>query len=149
MSQSIIKATKTTRPKTIGLNRTWYLVDASKTPIGRLATESARLLLGKNLPTYSKDVNVGGVVVVINAKNSVLTGKKPEKKNYFRHSGFMGGLTTTSYKEYQEKNPKFPIYTAIKGMLPKNRHRDLLMNNRVYIFDEGHNFSNINMVQVN
>jgi large subunit ribosomal protein L13 len=56
MSQAIIKATTTTRPKTLGLNRTWYIVDASKTPIGRLATEAARLLLGKNLPTFSKDV---------------------------------------------------------------------------------------------
>lgn len=149
MSQAIIKATKTTRPVTQGLNRTWYIVDASKTPIGRLATESARLLLGKNLPTYSQDINMGGVLVVINAKNSVFTGKKPEKKRYFRHSGYMGGLKITTYKEYQAKNPKFPIYTAIKGMLPKNKHRDLLMNNRVYIFDEGHNFSNINMVQVN
>lgn len=148
MSQNILNSTKTTRPSTFGLNRKWYIVDASKTPIGRLATESARILLGKNLPEYSKDTNMGGVLVVINAKKSVLTGKKPEKKNYFSHSGYLGGLTTTSYREYQEKNPKMPIYKAIKGMLPRNRHRDLLMNNRVYIFEEGHNFSN-QMIEVN
>jgi large subunit ribosomal protein L13 len=148
MSQRILNAVKSTRPSTMGLNRTWYVIDASKMPIGRLATESARLLLGKNLPTFSKDVNMGGVVVIINAKKSVLTGKKPEKKNYFRHSGYMGGLTTTSYAQYQDKDPKFPIYHAIKGMLPKNRHQDLLMNNRVHIFTEGHNFTN-QMIQVN
>jgi large subunit ribosomal protein L13 len=148
MSQSILKASKTTRPVTKGLDRTWYIIDASKTPIGRMATEAARILMGKNLPTFSKDVNMGGVVVVINAKNSVLTGKKPEKKNYFSHSQYMGGLKVTSYKEYQAKNPKMPIYKAIKGMLPKNRHQDVLMNNRVYIFDEGHNFTK-SMIQVN
>jgi large subunit ribosomal protein L13 len=148
MSQKILNAVKTTRPSTLGLNRTWYIIDASKTPIGRLASEAARLLLGKNLPNYAQDINMGGVVVVINAKQSVLTGKKAEKKNYFRHSGYLGGLTTTSYAQYQVKDPKFPIYNAIKGMLPKNRHQDVLMNNRVYIFEEGHNFTN-QMIQVN
>jgi large subunit ribosomal protein L13 len=148
MSQSIIKATKSTRPSTNGLDRTWYIIDASKTPIGRLATEAARILMGKNLPNFSKDVNMGGIVVVINAKNSVLTGKKPEKKNYFSHSQYMGGLKVTSYKEYQVKNPKMPIYKAIKGMLPKNRHQDLLMNNRVHIFEGEHNLAK-SMIQVN
>jgi large subunit ribosomal protein L13 len=148
MSQRILNATKTTRPTTMGLNRTWYIIDASKTPIGRMATQAARLLMGKNLPNYSKDVNVGGVVVIINAKQSVLTGKKAEKKNYFHHSGYLGGMKVTTYAQYQDKNPKFPIYNAVKGMLPKNRQQDVLMNNRLYIFEEGHNFTN-KMIQVN
>lgn len=148
MSQRILNAVKTTRPTTAGLNRTWYIIDASKTPIGRMATQAARILMGKNLPNYSKDVNMGGIVVVINAKNSVLTGKKAEKKNYFHHSGYLGGMKVTTYAQYQDKNPKFPIYNAIKGMLPKNRHQDVWMNNRVHIFEEGHNFTN-KMIQVN
>jgi large subunit ribosomal protein L13 len=148
MSQQIIKATKSTRPTTQGLDRQWYVIDASKLPIGRLATEAARILMGKNLPTYSQDVNMGGVVVVINASKSVLTGQKPEKKMYFRHSGYLGGLKATSFNQYQAKNPKFPIYKAIKGMLPKNRMQDVRMNNLVHIFPEGHNFTK-EMIQVN
>jgi large subunit ribosomal protein L13 len=148
MSQQIIKATKSTRPTTQGLDRQWYVIDASKLPIGRLATEAARILMGKNLPTYSQDVNMGGVVVVINASKSILTGQKPEKKMYFRHSGYLGGLKATSFNQYQVKNPKFPIYKAIKGMLPKNRQQDVRMNNLVHIFPEGHNFTK-EMIQVN
>lgn len=148
MSQALIKKTTSTRPSTAGLDRQWYVIDASKLPIGRLATEAARILMGKNLANYAQDVNMGGVVVVINAKNSVLTGKKSEKKVYFSHSGYLGGLKATSYADYQVKNPAMPIYKAIKGMLPKNRQQDVRMNNLVHIFPEGHNFTK-EMIQVN
>jgi large subunit ribosomal protein L13 len=148
MSQRIINATKSTRPSLKGYDRQWYVIDASKMPIGRIASEAAKILMGKNLATFSRDVNMGGIVVVINAKNSVLTGRKPDKKTYFSHSGYLGGLTATTYKQYQVKNPAMPIYKAIKGMLPKNRQQDVRMNNLVHIFPEGHNFTK-EMIQVN
>jgi large subunit ribosomal protein L13 len=149
MSQSIINAQKSTRPSLKGYLRQWYIIDASKMPLGRIATEAARILIGKNLATYSQDTNMGGVVVIINAKQSVLTGQKPDKKTYFHHSGYMGGLKATTFKEYQIKNPKVPVYKAIKGMLPKNRQQDVRMNNLVHIFEGEHNFTGINMIQVN
>ena len=148
MSQSILNKIKSTRPTTDKLDRQWYVIDASKMPLGRLATEAARILTGKNRADYAPDVNMGGVVVIINAQNSVLTGKKAEKKNYFSHSGYLGGLKTTSYAEYQVKNPTVPVYKAIKGMLPKNRQQDVRMNNLVHIFPAAHNFTR-EMIQVN
>ncbi len=139
MSEKILKPIKTTRPTKIGLQRTWYLLDASKEPLGRLATKAARLLMGKNRADFSPDVDMGGMVVIINAKQTVLTGRKFERKNYFFHSGYPGGLKIRSYKEQYQIDPTKPIYLAIKRMLPKNRHQDIRMNNRLFIFSENHN----------
>ena len=85
MSQSILKSTKSTRPTKTGLQREWYVLDASKEPLGRLATKAATILMGKNRADFAPDVNMGGVVVVINSDQIVLTGQKRQKKNYFRH----------------------------------------------------------------
>ncbi len=142
MSQTIVNSTKTTRGIKRGLQREWYLFDASKKPIGRLATEAARMLIGKNKADYSSDVDLGGIVVVINASQAVLTGQKPKKKNYFTHSGRVGGLKVISFEDLVKKDPSVPIYRAISGMLPKNRHRDLRLNNRLHIFSGDHNFPN-------
>jgi large subunit ribosomal protein L13 len=139
MSQSIVKAYKTTRPTKEGLMRDWYVFDASKEPLGRLATKAARILMGKNRADYAQDVNMGGVVVVINCKNLVMTGQKMTKKNYFRHTGRIGGLTVTTMPEQMAKDATVPVYKAIKNMLPKNRHQDLRMNNLVHLFEENHN----------
>ncbi|MEM1312476.1 MAG: 50S ribosomal protein L13 [Patescibacteria group bacterium] len=142
MSQAILNSTKTTRGIKTGLQRTWYVLDASKQPIGRLASEAARLLMGKNRSDFSADVDLGGMVVIINCAKAVLTGKKPEKKNYFTHSGRVGGLKVISYNDLLSKKPTAPIYHAISGMLPKNRHRDLRLNNRLFIFTGHHNLPN-------
>lgn len=139
MSQAIIKGTKTTRGIKFGFLRPWYIFDASKEPIGRLATKAARLLIGKNRADYSPDVDLGAMVVVINASKAVLTGKKAEKKNYFRHSGRIGSLKIISFADQLVKDPSVPIYRAVSGMLPKNRHRDLRLNNRLFIFKGDHN----------
>jgi large subunit ribosomal protein L13 len=142
MSQALLNKTKTTRPTKTGLQRQWYILDASKEPLGRLATKAANFLTGKNRADYASDVDMGGMVVVINSEKIVLTGQKALKKNYFRHSGRIGSLKITSFPEQMAKDSSVPIYKAINGMLPKNRHQDLRINNRLFIFKEGHNFTN-------
>jgi large subunit ribosomal protein L13 len=141
MSQSILKLTKSTRPTKVGLQRVWYILDASKEPLGRLATKAATILMGKNRADFAPDVNMGGVVVVINSDKTVLTGQKAKKKNYFRHSGRIGSLKVRSFEEQHALDSAVPIYKAIKNMLPKNRHQDLRMNNMVHIFKGDHNLA--------
>jgi len=135
MSQSIINAVKTTRGVKKGFQRPWYIFDASTQPLGRLSTEIARVLTGKNRADYSPDVDMGGMVVVINASKTILTGKKPEFKHYFTHTGRPGSLKARSFKEQIKKDATRPVYRAVKGMLPKNRHQDLRLNNRLFIFE--------------
>ncbi len=148
MSQRIVNATKTIRPTKTGFQRPWYVIDASKEPLGRLSTKIAELLLGKNRADYSPDIDMGAMVVVINAKKTVLTGKKPERKVYFRHSGRRGGLKHRYFNDQIERDASVPVYKAVKGMLPKNRHQDVRMNNRLFIFDADHNLPN-KMIVVN
>jgi large subunit ribosomal protein L13 len=148
MSQTIINATKTTRPTKAGLMRDWYILDASKEPLGRLATKAARILMGKNRADFAQDVNMGGMLVVINCKDLVFTGRKMEKKNYFRHSGRIGGIKVRSLPEQMALDCTVPVYKAIKNMLPKNRHQDIRMNNMVHLFEGDHNLPQ-KMIQAN
>lgn len=143
-----INKTKTTRPVKQGFQRPWYIVDASKEPLGRLTSKITDLLTGKNRADYSKDVDMGAMVVVINASDLVLTGRKPEKKVYFWHTGRLGGIKHRSFAKQMEKDPTVPVYKAVRGMLPKNRHLDIRMNNRLFIFPKGHNLTN-KMTQAN
>jgi large subunit ribosomal protein L13 len=142
MSQQIRNSTKTFRPTKTAFNRDWYVLDASKEPLGRLASKAASILTGKNRADYIPDINMGGVVVVINADKVVLTGKKSTRKNYFRHSGRMGGIKVRSFKEQMDLDSTVPVYKAIKNMLPKNRHQDIRMNQLLHIFKTEHNFTN-------
>jgi large subunit ribosomal protein L13 len=142
MSQTIIKSTKTSRPTKKGMQRQWYILDASKEPLGRIATKAASILTGKNRADYLPDVNMGGMVIIINAQKLVLTGKKPQRKNYFRHSGRIGGLKVRTFAEQMALDPKVPVYKAIKNMLPKNRHQDIRMNTMLRIFvDANHDIT--------
>ncbi len=139
MSQSIINSTKTFRPKTNGYVRDVYVLDASKEPVGRLATKAARILMGKNRADYSPDVNMGGIVVIINSDKLVFTGKKPEKKNYFKHTGRPGSLKVVTLPQQMKKDSTVPIYKAIRNMIPRNRLKDIRMNQLLHIFkDENH-----------
>jgi large subunit ribosomal protein L13 len=95
-------------------------VDAEDKPLGRLATEIARILRGKHKPMYTPHLDVGDHVVVVNAEKVRLTGKKAEKKEYFRHSGYMGGERLVPYARVIQTHPERVIETAVKGMLPKN-----------------------------
>ncbi len=97
----------------------WYLVDASGKVLGRLATQIAKYLMGKNEPTFFPGVDTGNYVVVINAEKVVLTGDKLDKKIYYRHSGYPGGLKENTARQILEKHPERLIYLAVKRMLPK------------------------------
>ena len=101
-------------------NRNWYVVDADGQVLGRLASEIAKVLRGKNKPEYTPHVDTGDHVIVINAEKVLLTGRKPDQKVYRHHSGYPGGLKEVSFKRMLEKRPERVIELAIKGMLPKN-----------------------------
>jgi large subunit ribosomal protein L13 len=103
------------------VERRWYVVDAEGQTLGRLATEIARILRGKNKPQYTPHVDTGDFVVVVNAEKVVVTGKKAEQKVYRRHSGYPGGLKETSYEQMMERRPTEILRKAVKGMMPKNR----------------------------
>ena len=112
---------KTFSQKAADVSRSWYLIDASTAPMGRVATEVASLLIGKSKPTYTPHIDNGDYVVVINAAKTVVTGDKETGKVYYRHSGFPGGIKDATVKEVREKFPERLIEAAVKGMLPKNK----------------------------
>ena len=141
MSQKIKNSTKTFRPTTKGFVREVYLLDASKEPVGRLATKAARLLMGKNRADYSPDVNMGGVVVVINTDKLIMTGQKLERKNYFRHTGRPGSLKIVTMPQQMSKDSTVPVYKAIKNMIPKNRQQDVRMNNLLHLYKGDHDMT--------
>jgi large subunit ribosomal protein L13 len=103
------------------VERKWYVVDAEGQTLGRLATEIAHILRGKNKPQYTPHVDVGDFVVVVNAEKVVVTGKKAEQKVYRRHSGYPGGMKETSYERMLERRPTEILRKAVYGMMPKTR----------------------------
>jgi large subunit ribosomal protein L13 len=107
-------------PDVSKIERQWFVVDAEGQTLGRIATKIATLVRGKHKPTYTPHLDVGDYVIVINAEKVRLTGRKEEQKNYYRHSNYPGGLTTTSFKSMIEKHPERVIEYAVKGMLPGN-----------------------------
>lgn len=112
---------KTYSQKPTEVSRRWILIDATDAPLGRIATEIATYLTGKYKPTYTPHIDGGDYVVVINAKNTVVTGDKERGKVYYRHSGFPGGIKDARLEEVREKFPERIIENAVKGMLPKNK----------------------------
>jgi large subunit ribosomal protein L13 len=103
------------------VERKWYVLDAEGRTLGRLATEIAKVLRGKNKPQYTPHVDVGDFVVVVNAEKVVVTGKKAEQKVYRRHSGYPGGMKETSYGRMMERRPEEILRRAVYGMMPKTR----------------------------
>ena len=120
-----INRNKTTRPSIRGKQRKWVIFDAATMPVGRLATQAARALMGKYQADWMNDVDTGDVVVVINSDKLVFTGRKMEQKAYYKHSLHIGGLTKTLAKQQIKKDSTFMIRNAISKMLPKNKHRDI------------------------
>lgn len=112
---------KTHTVKAGDIEREWYLVDARDQVLGRLATRVAVILRGKHKPSYSPHLDTGDYVVVVNAREVRLTGRKPSQKEYFRHSGYMGGERFVPFKTMLERHPERVIERAVKGMLPKNK----------------------------
>jgi len=113
--------------------RQWYLVDAQGKVLGRLASEVARILRGKHKPTFTPHLDGGDFVIVVNAGGVRLTGKKLEKKVYYRHTGYPGGIRETTAEKLLDRRPEELVRLAVKGMLPKNRlGRKLLTKLKVY-----------------
>ena len=108
-------------PSTNNMQRSWYVLDAQDVVLGRLATKVAMMLMGKHKPTYTPFIDTGDHVVVINADKVRLTGNKEEAKNYYRHTGYPGGLKTTNAKKMRQTRPERMIELAIQGMLPKTK----------------------------
>ena len=111
---------RTYSPKSADINREWYVVDAEGQTLGRLCTQIARVLTGKHKPIYAPHVDTGDFVIVINAERTVLTGRKEEKKVYYRHSTYPGGLKSETAAELRQRRPTKMIRKGVWGMMPKN-----------------------------
>ena len=128
---------KTFSQKPADVSRRWILIDASSAPLGRVAGEIAKYLIGKYKPTYTPHVDGGDYVVVVNAGKTIVTGNKEEDKMYYNYSGFPSGLKETQLKEVREKFPERIIENAVKGMLPKNKlSHDRMARLRVFTGEE-------------
>ena len=126
-----MKSTYLAKPNEV--QKKWYIIDAEGKVLGRVAAQVATILRGKHRPTYTPNVDCGDNVIVINASKAVLTGNKLDSKLYQRHTGYIGGLKSTSYRELMATKPEKAMYLAIKGMLPKNSLGSKMMTNvRIY-----------------
>ena len=127
-------------PKKAEIESKWYIIDAANKPIGRVATEAAKLLRGKHKPTFTPNIDTGDHVIILNVKDVILTGNKMNQKIYRHHSGYIGGMKETTAKVMLEKNPEKAMTLAIKGMLPHNSlGRSQLKKLRVYSGNEHEN----------
>lgn len=118
-------------PSTI--ERKWYVVDVTGHTLGRLASEIASILRGKNKPTYTPHIDTGDYVIVVNADKIQVTGKKLDQKVYYNHSDYVGGMKETTLREKMAKKPEDVIYLAVKGMLPKGPlGREMITKLHVY-----------------
>jgi large subunit ribosomal protein L13 len=124
---------RTYTPKADEIERKWWLVDASEKPLGRIATEIARVLRGKHKPIFTPHLDTGDHVVVVNASKVTLTGRKADQKTYFRHSGYMGGERHIPFRRMIRSHPERVVELAVRGMLPKNAlGRQIRKKLRVY-----------------
>ena len=124
---------KTLSAKPADVQREWYVIDADQMVVGRLASKVAHLLRGKHRSHYTPHVDVGDFVVIINADKVRLTGKKEDPKEYFRHTGYVGGVKIMTVKEARQKKPTFMVENAVKGMLPKTKlGRQMIKRLKVY-----------------
>ena len=110
---------KTFMPKAADITRKWYVVDAEGLALGRVASQVANILRGKNKPIYTPNVDTGDFVIVVNAAKVILTGKKLDQKIYYKHSGYVGGLKETKYRKLMAEKPEEALRHAVVGMLPK------------------------------
>ena len=131
---------KTFMPSAKNIERKWYVVDATDLTLGRLASQVAAILRGKNKPEYTPFLDMGDYVIIVNASKVKLTGKKLGQKVYRTHTGQPGGLKETVYKDLMQKKPELAVKVAVKGMLPKNTlGREMFKKLKVYAGPEhGH-----------
>ena len=120
------------------IERRWFVIDAAGKPLGKTAVLAATILRGKHRPEYTPNVDCGEFVIVINAKDAVLTGKKLEQKYYYRHSGYIGGLKAVNYKTLMATKPELAMQLAVKGMLPHNSIGDKSITRLKVYANEAH-----------
>ena len=124
---------KTYVPKEGEVTKRWLLIDAEGQVLGRVAATAAKLLRGKHKPQFTPYLDCGDHVIIVNARSARLTGNKTKNKKYYHHSGYMGGLSETTYEEMMKRHPTRAMMLAVKGMLPHNRlGRKLARHVRVY-----------------
>ena len=124
------------------IERKWYIIDAADKPLGRVATEAAKLLRGKHKPTYTPNLDTGDHVIILNCEKVVLTGKKLDQKMYRHHSGYVGGMKEVPARVMMENNPEKAMMLAVKGMLPHNTlGRQMIKKLRVYAGEEHENIA--------
>ena len=129
-------------PKKNEIERKWYIIDAANKPLGRTATEVAKLLRGKHKPTYTPNQDMGDYVIVINCKDAILTGKKLDQKIYRHHSGYIGGMKETTARVMMDNKPEQAMFLAVKGMLPHTKlGRKMIKKVRVYAGSEHENIA--------
>ena len=122
------------------IQRKWYIIDADSKPLGRVATEAAKLLRGKHKPTFTPNMDAGDHVIIINASKVVLTGHKLDQKVYKHNSGYIGGMKETTARDMLANNPEKALMLAVKGMLPKNSlGRQTIKKLRIYDGSEHEN----------
>lgn len=127
-------------PKAGEIEKKWYIIDAANKPLGRTATEVAKLLRGKHKPTFTPNMDMGDFVIVINCKDAVLTGRKLDQKMYRRHSGYIGGMKETPARVMMDTKPEQAMFLAVKGMLPHTKlGRQMIKKLRVYAGSEHEN----------
>ncbi len=127
---------KTYSAKSQDVEREWFVIDAAGKTLGRLATQVAQRLRGKHKPVFTPHVDTGDFIIVTNADKIKLTGLKLAQKTYYRHSGYPGGIKSTTAEELLEKKPTDILHTAVKGMLPKNRlGRQMIKKLKIYAGD--------------
>jgi large subunit ribosomal protein L13 len=129
---------KTFLPKQGAIERKWHLIDADGKILGRLAVKIAELLRGKNKVFYTKHIDCGDFVIVVNASKIILTGKKLDQKTYFTYSGYPGGAKLTPYSVLMAKSPEKALFAAVKGMLQKNRLADRQIKRLKVFKDDKH-----------
>lgn len=129
---------KTYIPKLSDLNKKWFLIDVNGKVLGRQACKIARILMGKNKPTYTPHIDTGDYVVVVNANKIVLTGKKAIQKEYFHYTGYPGGLRSKTFQQMITNKPEFIFREAVRGMLPKSRLGRKMLKKLFVYRDGGH-----------
>jgi len=130
------------------VERKWKIIDAQGKPLGRVASKIAHLLMGKHKPIYAPNTDVGDFVVVINAAKVALTGKKAETKQYFHHTGYIGGERWISFKQYMDRKPEFPLEHAVWGMLPHGSLGHAMFRKLKVYADAQHKETNKNLEPV-
>ena len=121
------------------VSRKWYVIDAAGKPLGKVAVAAANILRGKHRPEFTPHVDCGEFVIIINADKAILTGKKMDQKFYYRHSGYIGGLKSVSYRKLMAEKPELAMTKAVKGMLPHNSIGDKAITRLKVFADDQHN----------